>query len=174
MPKLPVPTVPKMLLFASIPLIHNQSFYSDLQKIVEKHIYAVSLKLIPTNPLTIGSIFSSKERLDPLMTSDVVYEFNCPRCDLGRYIGSTKRLLKVRADGHRGVSYRTGDPLTNPEFSNIRDHTRKCKHKISYKDFKIVGKASNDHQLAIMESLIIKQTVPQLNSQTSATPLFLS
>ena len=155
-------------------MIHNPSFYHELRKMVEKHVPAVDLKLIPKNPLTIGSVFSFKERLDPLMTSGVVYEFNCPRCDLGRYIGSTRRLLKVRADGHKGVSYRTGVQLTNPEFSSIRDHTRKCKYKINYKDFKIVGKASNDHLLAIMESLIIKQTVPQLNTQASATPLYLS
>ena len=132
------------------------------------------MHLVSKNPLTIGSLFPSKERLDPLMTSGVVYEFNCPRCDLGTYIGSTRRLLKVRVDSHRGVSYRTGVQLTNPEFSNIREHTRKCKHKICYKDFKVLGKASNDHLLSIMESLFIKQTVPQLNTQTSATPLYLS
>ena len=173
-PKLPIPTVPKLLLYASLPLIHNLNFYSEIRKIVEKHIPAVKLKLIPKNPLTIGSIFPLKERLDPLMTSGVVYEFNCPRCDLGRYIGSTRRLLKVRAAEHMGVSYRTGMKINNPEYSNIRNHTRKCKHKLDYKDFKIIGKASNDHLLAITESLLIKQTIPQLNVQTSATPLYLS
>ena len=174
LPTIPVTTVPKLQLFASVPLLHDLSFYNNLCKIVHKHMPAVNLKLIPKNPLTIGSLFPAKTRLDPLMTSGVVYRFDCPRCDLGTYIGSTRRLLKVRADSHRGVSYRTGVQLTNPEFSNIREHSKKCKHKINYKDFKIMGKASNDLLLSILESLFIKQTVPQLNTQTSATPLYLS
>ena len=108
------------------------------------------------------------------MTSSVVYKFNCPRCDLGTYVGSTRRLLRVRIDCHRGISYRTGCKLSNPEYSNIREHTKKCKHNIRYEDFEILGKASNDQELAILESLCIKQLVPHLNSQTSATPLYLS
>ena len=108
------------------------------------------------------------------MTSDVVYRSNCPRCDLGTNVGSTRRLLKVRIDSHRGVSYRTGVQITNPEFSNIREHTKKCKYEINYKDFEILGKASNDHLLTVMESLFIKQIVPHLNTQSSATPLYLS
>ena len=173
-PKLTVPTVPKLPLFASVPLLHDKSFYTDLYRIIEKHMPAIDIKLIPKNPLTIGSLFLFKERLAPLMTSGVVYKFNCPRCDLGTYVGATRRLLKVRIDAHRGVSFRTGMKLTNPEFSNIREHTKRCRHEICYKDFEILGKATNDHKLTILESLFIKQIVPQLNTQTTATPLYLS
>ena len=173
-PKLTIPTVPKLPLYASVPLIHSKSFYTDLYKIINKHLPAIDLKLIPKNPLTIGSLFPFKERLGPLMTSGVVYKFNCPRCDLGTYVGATRRLLKVRADAHRGVSYRTGVSIKNPEFSSIRNHTKTCKHKICYEDFEILGKATNSQKLAILESLFIKQTVPQLNNQTTATPLYLS
>ena len=169
-----VPTVPKLPLFASVPLLHDKTFYTDLYRIIEKHMPAINLKLIPKNPMTIGSLFLFKERLGPLMTSGVVYKFNCPRCDLGTYVGATRRLLKVRIDSHRGVSFRTGVRLTNPEFSNIRDHTKRCKHEIRYEDFEILGKATNNHKLAILESLFIKQIVPQLNTQTTATPLYLS
>ena len=108
------------------------------------------------------------------MTSGVVYLFDCPRCSLGKYVGCTRRLLKVRIDSHCGVSYRTGETLRNPEHSSIRDHAKKCKHRIKYEDFRIIGKASNNHQLTILESLLIKQMVPQLNSQGSSTPLYLS
>ena len=173
-PKFNIPTVPKLDFYASIPYTNNKTFYTELHKIIDRYLPAVNLKLIPTNPMTIGSFFTSKERLKPLMTSGVVYLFNCPRCSLGKYVGCTRRLLKVRIDAHCGVSYRTGDKLQNPENSNIRDHTKKCKYKIQYEDFKIIGRASNSHQLAILESLLIKQMVPQLNSQSSSTPLYLS
>ena len=173
-PKHLVPTVPKLSVYASIPLIHNTEFYKEITKIVSHYMPAVDLKLIPINPLTIGSLFRQKEKLNPLMTSGVVYMFNCPMCNVGRYVGSTRRLLRVRVDSHKGVSYRTGAKLSNPEFSNIRNHAKFCKSEINYKDFKILGRTKNDHQLTILESLFIKKIVSELNSQTSSTPLYLS
>ena len=108
------------------------------------------------------------------MTSGVVYKYTCPRCKRGTYVGSTRRLLKVRIDAHKGVSYRTGSKLTNPEFSSIRDHAKICKNSIEYKHFEIFSRASNELSLTIMESLTIKQVVPSLNAQTTSTPLFLA
>ena len=169
------PTVPKLDLYASIPfLINNNNFYKKLYEIIRLYFPAVKLKLIPKNPLTIGSLFRHKDKLDYLMTSNVVYEYTCPKCDFGNYIGATKRLLRVRADAHKGVSHRTGVKLKTPEYSNIREHTKKCKVDINYIDFKIVGQTSNDQDLPILESLMIKQLVPSLNTQTSATPLYLA
>ena len=173
-PKLDIPTVPKLPFYASVPLIHDKCFYQEICKIICHYIPAIDLKLIQSNPSTIGSLFRMKERLDPLMTSGVVYLFNCPKCNMGKYVGSTRRLLRVRADSHIGISYRTGAKLSNPEFSNIRNHSIKCRHKIEYQNFKVIGRAKNEHQLAILESLFIKQMVPDLNSQTTSVPLFLS
>ena len=102
------------------------------------------------------------------MINGVVYLFNCPMCNVGRYVGSTRRLLRVRVDAHKGVSYRTGAKLSNPEFSNIRNHAKQCKCDINYKDFKVLGKSKNDQQLTILESLFIKTIVPELNSQASS------
>ena len=174
-PKVKTCTVPKLDLYASVPfLINNKEFYSKLYEIVGLNLPAVKLRLIPRNPLRVGSFFHYKDRLDYLMTSNVVYKYSCPKCDFGTYIGSTKRLLKVRIDLHKGVSHRTGNRVSNPEFSSIRDHTRKCKSHINTTDFNIVGQVSNDHDLPILESLMIKQLVPSLNSQTSATQLYLA
>ena len=102
-----------------------------MYEIVGSNFPAVKLRLIPINPLKIGSFFQYKDRLNYLMTSNVVYKYSCPKCDFGTYIGSTKRVLKVRVDSHKGVSHRTGNKLTNPEFSNIRDHTKNAKAKFA-------------------------------------------
>ena len=173
-PKLKLPTVPKLCIYVSLPLINDKHFYKELRNIISKYVPAIDLNLICINKMTIKSLFHTKEKLDPLMTSGVVYLFNCPRCDLGKYVGSTRRLLKVRIDSHKGVSYRTGIKLSNPEFSSIRDHAKKCKYNIEYKDFKIIGMTQNEKELLILESLFIKQVVPQLNAQTSSIPLYLS
>ena len=173
-PKVSLPTVPKLTFYSNVPLINDKNFYDVLRKLVSNYIPAIRFNTIPTNPLTMGSLFKFKDKLDPLMTSCVVYKFNCPRCNLGTYVGSTQRLLRVRIDCHNGVSYRTGSKLTNPEFSCIRQHANKCKHKIQYKDFEILGRAPNSKLLTILESLHIKQVVPQLNTQSSSTTLYLT
>ena len=143
-------------------------------EIVRSNVPAFNVKLIPNNLLPMGSLFKHKDRLNPLMTSKVVYKYTCPKCDFGSYIGATKRLLRVRIDSHIGVSYRTGCPISNPEFSNIRQHSKKCKIKVKHEDFTILGQVQNDFDLPILESLMIKQQVPHLNAQTSATPLSLA
>ena len=168
------PSVPKLPMYSAIPFIRDKEFQSKLCNILSKHFGAVDFKLIPINPLKIGSLFKIKDQLNYLMTSGVVYKYSCPRCKRGTYVGSTRRLLKVRIDAHKGVSYRTGSALTNPEFSCIRDHAKLCKRPIQYKHFEILSRASNDLSLAIMESLTIKRVVPSLNTQTTSTPLFLS
>ena len=174
MPNFKSPTVPKMKIYSVIPYIRDTFFQNKLKQIISSHIGAIDVKLIPMNPLKIGSFFKVKDQTDYLMSSGVVYKYTCPRCDRGTYIGSTHRLLKVRIDAHRGVSYRTGTQLTNPEFSSIREHTKICKCPMQYKDFEIIARASNNLSLSILESLTIKQTVPSLNTQTSSTHLYLA
>ena len=124
--------------------------------------------------MRLGSLFPYKDRLPNLMRSLVVYMFTCPRCNLGKYVGATKRMLKVRIDSHRGVSHRTGSSLQTKEFSNVREHCRECRTSFSYDNFEIVGYAPNDYSLPILESLIIKQLVPSLNSQASSTLLYVA
>ena len=136
-----VPNVPKLAFYFSIPFIHDKSFYFQLNDLIQRHLPAVNSKAIPRNPLTIGSFFKYKDKLSSLMTSNVIYLYTCPKCKLGKYVGASRRLLKVRIDCHRGVSYRTGARLTSPEFSNIREHSKKCKQDIEYKHFKILSRA---------------------------------
>ena len=126
------------------------------------------------NPKTIGSLFRFKDTVPKLMRSLVVYKYSCPRCNLGTYLGSTKRMLKVRIDAHCGVSHRTGCSLNKKEFSNIREHAKKCKTSITYDQFEIIGQAANETSLLILESINIKKLVPSLNNQSSSAPLYIA
>ena len=174
-PTIPKCDVPKLTLYARFCFLpNNQNFARQFSEIIQKHIGAFNIKLIKKNPKTIGSLFPFKDRLCPLMKSGVVYEYKCPGCNSGNYVGSTRRLLKVRADSHMGVSYRTGCRLSNPDLSNIRSHARGCKTPIKYDNFKIIGQAKEPAELLILESLNIKRRVPTLNCQSSAVPLFMA
>ena len=41
-----------------------------------------------------------KDKREPLVTTDVVYDIPCINCDT-TYVGETSRLLKTRVDEHR-------------------------------------------------------------------------
>ena len=133
----------------------------------------VKFYFIFKNPLTIGSLFKFKDTLPELMRSSTVYMFSCPKCNLGKYIGNTSRLLKVRINCHMGVSHRTGSTLSNKEFSAIRNHSISCKHHIQYTDFKILALSQNSYSLPFLESLYIKHLSPNLNNTTSSVPLHI-
>ena len=157
-----------------MPYTNDDKFLINLSKIIKKYFYCVNPKLVLRNPRTIGSFFRFKDTVPTMMRSLVVYKYTCPRCNLGTYLGSTKRMLKVRIDSHRGVSHRTGCALKKKEFSSIRDHADKCKIPVNYENFEIISQATNETSLLILESLCIKQLVPSLNSQSSSAPLFIA
>ena len=146
----------------------------ELIKVLRNLYPYVDFRFVFKNSLSIGSLFSFKDTLPELMRSSVIYKFNCPKCNFGTYVGCTKRLLKVRIDSHRGVSHRTGCTLKTKENSSIRSHTYSCKHNISYTDFRIIANTSNPQHLPILESLYIKQLVPELNNQTTSMPLHIA
>ena len=161
-------TVPKMNFYATFPYISDLTFQKRFTQIIHEHFPAISVKLIPKNPLTIGSLFKIKDQLCPYMSSGVIYKYTCPKCISGIYVGSTSRLLKVRIDSHRGVSFRTGSRISNPEHSNIRNHSKQCKTYIENKYFNVIGHTASPQDLTILESLFIK-LVPSLNTHTSAS-----
>ena len=134
----------------------------------------VDFKFSFNNPFKINSLFKFKDTLPLLMRSRVVYKYNCPKCNLGTYVGSTDRLLKIRIDSHRGVSYRTGNPLNTLDPSPIRSHNVKCNKKIEYDHFNIISTANSQQDLLILESLLIKSNSPKLNQNISCVPLSLA
>ena len=168
-------TAPKKLLYISLPFFSNASnLKRELTNLLSKLYPYAEFRFVFKNPLTIGSLFSFKDTLPESMRSSVIYKFVCPKCNFGTYVGCTKRLLKVRIDSHRGVSHRTGCTLKTKEHSAIRSHCNSCKHIISYSDFKIIAQTSNSQHLPILESLYIKQLVPELNNQTTSIPLHIA
>ena len=173
-PRIPVYDVPKEQMYVSLPFSHNSSDVKrKLTKFLGRLYPYVKFNFIFKNPLTIGSLFKFKDTLPELMRSSTVYLFSCPKCNLGKYIGNTSRLLKVRINCHMGVSHRTGSTLRNKEFSAIRNHAISCKHHIQYSDFKIIAQSEKNYSLPLLESLYIKHLSPNLNCSTSSVPLHI-
>ena len=123
------PPVPKLQFYVSLPFIGplTRDLEKKLRTVLEKFYPYINFSFIFKNSFTIGSFFTIKDKPSPLMRSGVVYEYDCPGCNLGKYIGSTSRLLLVRICNHKGISYRTRSTLCNPDFSAIRNHSVTCK-----------------------------------------------
>ena len=143
-----------------------------MSSLLKKHFPNVNFKFIFVNRNTIGSLFKVKDSLPVALCSNVVYCFRCHDC-MSCYYGSTGRNLKIRIAEHKGISYRTGTPITTPSFSRIREHATACNHSINEEDFSIKYRAKTTSDLRIAESLMIMKQKPNLNGTEIATKLLL-
>ena len=159
-PKHMIPSVNKMPVFISMPFLgfNQRGFDRELIGIFKRFFPAIALRIAPNNPLSISSLCKFKDSIPVDLRSKVVYCFNCPNCKMGStYIGCTERHLRVRIDGHRGISSRTGAQLKSKEHSNIRHHALACRSEISSSDFKILATCRDKSSLLITESILIKR-----------------
>ena len=146
----------------------NKLVSRKLKVVMENNFPHVILKLAFFNNHKIKSYFKHKDSLPTAMRSLVVYCFTCAKCSLA-YIGSTRKMLSLRVDEHRGFSSRTGRPLQKPTFSSVREHCMNvCETPFNLADFKILASCQTDTELRITESLLIKMKKPVLNIDNSS------
>ena len=159
-------------LFISIPFFGTQSekLRVELLQLLRKYFTNVNFYIILTNKYSLGSLFSYKDKTPLCVRSSVVYKYCCSQCE-SSYIGSTIRSFNTRVSEHKGVSCRTGRPLTSLPQSSIRDHSHECDTPINISNFKIIGTSNHEIDLRILESLFIFECKPVLNNTTSAFPL---
>ena len=113
-------------MYISLPYVKNAAFRHELEKILSSLYPYVNFRFVFKNPLTLGNLFSFKDTLPELMRSFVVHKYTCPICNFGNYVGSTRRLLKVRIDSHRGVSHGTSCILKSKEFPQLEIILIRC------------------------------------------------
>ena len=166
-------TVNKDCKYVRLPYVGKASIEikRKLNNILRSTYPQIKFQFVFTNSFTVGSFFKSTSTLPSDLRSCVVYLFTCPQCGL-RYVGSTSRWLKQRTQDHRGVSFRTGLPLTSPPFSAIREHSLAEDHPYTNLDFRVLTQASSRSDLLISESLFINRMRPELNNSLSAFQLF--
>ena len=101
-----------------------------------------------------------------------VYTIDCSGCQK-KYVGETKRKLKVRVKEHRteaekvsrGTTYtreRKRQSQSEMWGSALTDHTMKENHMIDWDSAKIVEKERNDQARGIREAIYIRK-LPNIN-----------
>ena len=105
-----------------------------------------------------------------MLCSNVVYKYQCAQCG-ALYVGETIRHLKTRSAEHKGISVRTGKPLSTTH-SNILDHAMQTGHRVLNSSFSILC-VDNPDLLKISESIQIKTLKPSLNDKESSYQLLI-
>ena len=170
----PITSVSPKLFYLKIPYYSSYSYKMkrNLVQLFKKYYPQIHLRVILTNTNTIGSMFKFKDQLHANLCSEIVYKYSCGDCD-ATYVGKSQRHLKTRISEHKGVSVRTGQHLTKPAFSNIRNHAWEKDHRILEDNFKVICKTSSNTDLLILENLTIHQHKPSLNDYTGLRSLVL-
>ena len=164
-------TAPKLKLFFCLPYLGHQSNFlsKELRELIMEFFPQLNPNFYYRCDRKIGSFFNLKDRPDVFMRSNVIYTYKCD-CSQS-YIGSTSVQLFVRVSQHRGVSFRTGQMLTRPNSSSIRDHCESHNHRFKSQNFSILDYHSNTYSLRQLESLFIHSYKPELNECNFAVPL---
>ena len=135
----------KFLFFVNYRGKPTESFAHSLRKL------NAPCKVIMTLNKTKSEISKLKAPVPFMLTSNVVYQINCPGCQAS-YVGQTSRLLQSRFREHIGSK------------GLIKNHFDSCLKVPSKDDIKILGKQSGD-KLLTLEALFINKLNPELNSK---------
>ena len=141
-----------------------------LGRVIKQHYSNIQLKVTIRSTKCIGSLFSFKDRIPTLMSTSVIYKFQCPGCH-ALYYGKASRNLITRCREHLVVKKAGLKIRASP--SAIGGHISRSGHAASFKDFSILDRANNEFDLLIHESPLIIRDRPDLNSQQSSIPLVL-
>jgi len=161
--------------YVKLPFMGKLSFEirKQLKMLLQNNYPQIKFTFVFSNNNSIANFLKQPTKCHTNLCSNVVYLFTCPDCQV-RYVGSTSRWLHHRILEHKGLSFRTGLPLSRPSFSAIREHSHKHSHPFSKTDFHILASHSSRQDLIISESLLIRKMKPELNNTITATTLFTS
>ena len=139
----------------------------NLRKLLTPCYPQTELRFIFINNYTIKSLFPYKDRIPDHLQSNVIYQFDCVRCNSNvSYIGQTTCNLAKRIAEHLGVSERTGKTRKSETVSSIREHCLKVhKEPPEESSFKIIDRANTKQDLGILEAIHITLQKPCLNKQ---------
>ena len=131
-----------------------------ISKILENE-FDVKIRTVFNN-YKVGNYFVLKDRLPPLLTPNVVYEFKCAVDSTKSYIGMTTRQLVIRIGEHF-------NPAKN---SAVQDHVAVCQSCVNSNAldrFKVLRSCRSTIETECTEAILIKKHRPYLNKQLASS-----
>ena len=116
--------------------------------------------------------FFFKDPVPQILTSGVVYRFQCGLCNESHY-RECVRHLAVRSGEHIGIV-----PLTNKRVQPRKDsavchHLFNCNYSSTFEDFSVLCHKNKKYLLEVKESLLIMRDRTSMNRNVCSTPLYL-
>ena len=140
---------------------YGHEIKKKITKLVREFYPQVSLRVVYTTQNTIGSFFRYKDKLPDDLRSNIVYLYKCDCCNAS-YIGKSERHFCTRRAEHQGRSVRTGNLLSKPPHSAIREHCHSDTHRMKKENFSILNSSPGRLDLIIMEALYQHRYKPSL------------
>ena len=167
-----VPTVEKKPLRLVLPYLGNISLQTrtKLQKSIKGVLNCCKLQVIFKSQNKLCNNFHFKDPVPQILTSGVVYKFQCGLCNES-YYGECVRHLAVRSGEHIGIS-----PLTNKSAEPRKDsaawyHLLNWNYSPTFEDFIALCHDNKKYLLELKESLFIMRDRPSMNWNACSTPL---
>lgn len=140
--------------FYSVPYIPRLTETKTLKSIIQEETTTITHK---SNKTTRELYTNNKTKTEKLKTNNIVYEIKCrgnerEQCNLV-YIGTTKRMLGVRANEHKN------DIKKGKDSTALSQHAIKCKHVMDFDNIKILDKEKRTNKRYTLESLRIQQKI---------------
>ena len=147
---------------------------NSLVTIFKKTAPHIKLKVMFVSNIRLKNCFSFKDRLPTDIQSLLLYLFKCDSCK-AVYPGKTKRHYKVRLYEHLGLSFKTEETMKYNESlaTAVRKHCHVHNHPNNVNSFRVVGRARNNFNLMIKESILLYRTGDCLNTAERSVPLQL-
>ena len=159
--------VPKQRVLLKLPFcgVTSVKLKSRLIKLFSDFYPSAELRVIFKKGLTIGQLFSVKDRVPNNVRSHAIYKLNCEGCD-SFYIGKTTMHVSFR---------------TNREISSAAENSCAFRHNAEFgpphtfsnTNVELLAFDRYDSRLVIKESLAIQFHKPKLNLDQQSTKLLL-
>ena len=169
-----VPTVEKKPLRLVLPYLGNISLQirTKLQKSIKGVLNCCKLQVIFKSQNKLCDNFHFKDTVPQILTSGVVYKFQCGLCNES-YYGECVRHLAVRSGEHIGISPLTSKRVQPRKDSAVCHYLLNCNYSPTFEDFSVLCHDNKKYLLELKESLLIMRDRPSMNRNVRSAPLYL-
>ena len=151
-----VPTVEKKPLRLVLPYFVTISLQTrtKLQKSIKEVLNWCKLQVIFKSQNKLYNNLCFKDHVPQVLTSGVVYKFQCGLCNESFY-GECVRHLAVRSGEHIGISPLTNTMVQPRKDSAVCHHLLNCNYSLTFQDFSVLCHKNKKYLLELKENLLI-------------------
>ena len=169
-----VPTVEKKPLQLALPYLGTISLQTrtELQKSIKGELNCCKLQIIFKSQNKLCDNFRFKDPVPQILTSGMVYKFQCRLCNES-YYRECIRHLAVRSGEDIGILPLTNKMVQPRTDSTVCHHLLNCNYSPTFEDFSVLCHENKKYLLELRESLLIMRDRPSMNRNVQFTPLYL-